>query len=154
MSSWPKLCVRCGERDSEVLNEQKFKWQQITAQTSAGGTTSTTSVYVHVTTNICNRCRIIALIRWWVSAIISFGMLAVGFPWTFGAFGDSIDPIGLTILLPGIFYFIWLILMRRHYSRFYAHFIHSSGYITGRFRSKEYKAEFDSVFPGGIYVKK
>jgi len=40
MSSWPKLCVRCGERNPEILNEQKFKWQQITAQTSAGGTTS------------------------------------------------------------------------------------------------------------------
>ena len=155
MLSWPKLCVRCGERDTEILNEQKFSYRQILSSTSAGGYTSTTSVFVDVTAHICNKCRIIALIRWWVSIIISFGLLLGAFPWTFGAFSDGPELVGLTVLLPAVFYFIWLIAMRRHYTRFYIHFNYSSGYIRGfLFRNKEYKAEFDSRFPGGIYVRK
>ena len=71
MSSWPKLCVRCGERNPEILNEQKFRYKQILSQTTGGGYTSTTSAFLDVNAFICNKCRIIALIRWWVSTIIS-----------------------------------------------------------------------------------
>lgn len=155
MSNWPKLCVRCGERNPELLKEQKYGWAQITSQTTGGGYTSTTSVGMIVTAYICNKCRIIALIRWWVSVIISFGLLLGAFPWTFGAFSDGPELVGLSVLVPALFYFLWLILTRRHYTRFYIHFYVSNNYIRGfLFRNKEYKAEFESRFPSGIYIEK
>jgi hypothetical protein len=82
-------------------------------------------------------------------------LLLGALPWTFGAFSDGPELIGLTVVIPATFYFVWLILMRRKYTRFYIHFYHSNGRILGfMFRNKEYKAEFDSRFPTGIYINK
>jgi hypothetical protein len=155
MSSWPKLCVRCGERRPELLNEQTFVWSQLLSQISAGGSTTTTVAACNVTAYICNRCKIIARIRFWLTIVLSASMVLVGLPWAFGAFTDGPELVALAILAPGIFLTIWLPITRRHTTRFYIHFYHSSGRIQAIFfRNKEYKEAFNNAFPAGIYVEK
>jgi len=151
--SWPKMCVRCGETTPEKLKQSKFRWSQLLFQTQQQNTTYNHSVYVDVTIFLCEKCRRIALIRLWLSLLLSLAGLGIGFSWTFGAFGN-VDLLGLIVLFPATFFFVFLILLRRHVARFYAHFYHSSGYIRGFFRSKTYKEAFDHAFPGGIYINK
>ena len=154
MSNWPKLCFRCGEKDPEKLIEQKFGWSQIISQTKSSTSTTTTSVGMVAHVNICQKCRIIGIARWWISFIVSLGLFGASGAWTFGAFSDGPELVGLTVLAPATFYVIYLVLARRIVSRFYAHFYHSSGYIRGFFRNKEYKEAFEATLPSGIYVRK
>jgi hypothetical protein len=151
--SWPKLCCRCGEKNPDKLIEEKYKWQQLLMQTQSGNTTHSTWAYVNARVNICQKCKRIGLIRWWISIVLSVAAFLVSAAWTFGAFGN-ITLAGLAVLAPAVFYTIFLILLRRKVVRFYAHFYHSSGYVRGFFRSKDYKKEFDALFPSGIYIKK
>jgi hypothetical protein len=149
MSSWPQMCVRCGEKDPEKLVVQEYKWQYMIFQTD----TTSTWAYIHPKIAICKRCLRIARIRFWVSLVVSFVALIFGCAWSFGAFASSPDLLGLILLIPAIAMFMVLILIRRHVVRFYAHFYYSNGYVKGFFRNKEYQKEFKDTFPGGIYIK-
>lgn len=151
MSRWPQMCVRCGEKDPAKLTVQKFKWQHMISQIKGVGSTTSEYAYLHAKIAICHRCRKIGIIRFWVSLGLSFIALLFGFAWTFGAFG-GIQLLGLVLLVPAVGLFMFLILLRRQVSRFYAHFYYSAGYIRGFFRNKEYKRAFDAAFPGGFYV--
>ncbi|MHA1630194.1 MAG: hypothetical protein ACTSXO_00920 [Candidatus Heimdallarchaeota archaeon] len=152
MSLWPSICARCGESDNKKLTNQKYRWQQIIFQSQTQTTRYTRSVYVNVEGYLCMRCKKIALTRLIISLLLSMVGLSIGFAWTFGAFG-GVNLLGLIVLVPSIFYFIFLVLLRRHYVRFYMHFYHSGGYIQGFFRSKKYKEAFSQSFPGGIYIR-
>lgn len=154
MSSWPKLCVRCSEKDQEKLIEQKYKWSHMIFQMqTTGGYTQSQWATFYPKISICRKCWIIGIIRWWISIVIATLAVGISGAWTFGTFGE-ITLAGLAVLCPAVGFFMVLILLRRKVARFYAHFYYSNGYIRGFFRSKEYKKEFDNSFTSGIYVEK
>ncbi len=157
MSNWPRLCVRCGEQNQDLLSEQKFRWQYMMtlslSQSQSQDLPQSKLEAQEIRANICQVCLRIGRIRWTSTFLISLLGTIFGFLLVLGSFGDIIFE-GLILLLPSLGIMIFTLLMRRQVSRYYAHFYYANGWIRGFFRSDDYKKAFDASFPDGIYMKK